>query len=451
MSQRRATPSIHSVTVINPSSGEILKEHDIYIEKGIITSIEPSKQGRATKGLDATGLFAIPGLIDSHVHSLGFQDEDIPGIFDLRWMFRQQTKNLVAYLRSGVTTIRDMGSALYLIRNKSRNSAQLKILAPRILYAGPLFTVPQGYPHYLPHLPFFLEWITGPVRIDLKEKNGASQVEMQLEKVVAAGASCIKVGYQSEKYDENHTEIPIITVPLLDRLVRCAHKYRRPVAIHHAFRKDLQNLLASEIPFDSLEHLTTDAELSNEEVATIVQRGIPVSTTLSTYGIIHHVDELEALINLEPERFEPKPIRFFQHMYDAVRSDGIPMRNMTKEYLKTALGFMSRNLRKLMTAGGRIVFATDTGIMSPPGCPSWELKDMVRAGMKPLDALKAATSIAADVIGMPELGRLEPNTVADIVLLHKNPLENVEAVGDVAAVIRDGFLVYETSKPIKVA
>jgi len=442
---------IRSATVINPSSGEVLKDHDICIENGIITNIEPSKQGGAPNGFDATGLFALPGLIDSHVHSLGFLDEAIPGILDLRWMFRQQTRNLTAYLHSGVTTIRDMGSALYLIRSKSRESAHLKIEAPRILYAGPLFTVPKGYPHYLPHLPFFLEWITGPVRIDLKEKDGTSQTETQVERVVAAGASCIKVGYQSGKYDEVHTEIPIITIPLLDRLVKYAHKHHRPVAIHHTFRKDLQMLLSSDIPFDSLEHLTTDEDLSNDEVRTIVQRGIPVSTTLSTYGIIHHVDELEALIHQEPERFEQKPIRFFQQMYDAVRSDGNPMRNMTKEYLKTARGFMSTNLRKLMNAGGKIVFATDTGIMSPPGCPSWELKDMVRAGMKPLETLKAATSIAADVIGMPELGRLESNKVADIVLLHKNPLENVEAVGAVAAVIRDGFLVYETPKTIKTA
>lgn len=448
MIRARAVPIIHSATVINPSSGEVLKDHDIYIEHGIITKIAPSTQGTAQKGLDATGLFAMPGLIDSHVHSLGFLDEDIPGIFDLRWMFRQQSRNLAAYLRSGVTTIRDMGSALYLIQSKSRNSARLKIEAPRILYAGPLFTVPKGYPHYLPHLPFFLEWITGPVRIDLEEKRGERQVEMQVEKVVVAGASCIKVGYQSAKYDEAHTTIPIIATSLLDKLVKCAHKYGRPVAIHHTFRKDLQILLASDIPFDSLEHLTTDEELSNDEVANIVQRGIPVSTTLSTYGIIHHIDELEALIHLEPDRFEQKPTRFFQRMYDAVRSDGSPMQNMTKEYLKTALGFMSRNLKKLMTAGGKIVFATDTGIMSPPGCPSWELEDMVRAGLKPLEALKAATSIAADVIGMPELGRLETNKVADIVLLHKNPLENIEAIRDVTAVIRDGFLVYDYPQKI---
>ena len=57
--------------------------------------------------------------------------------------------------------------------------------------------------------------------------------------------------------------------------------------------------------------------------------------------------------------------------------------------------------------------------------------------------LKSATSIAADVVQMPELGRLEPSKIADIVLLNENPLKNIEAVGDVAAVIRNGKLLYK--------
>jgi len=80
---------IKSVSAINPESGEIFENYDIGIDKGRISALEPSQTTVEPEGLDGTGLFAIPGLIDSHVHSLGFLDEDIPGILDLRWMFRQ--------------------------------------------------------------------------------------------------------------------------------------------------------------------------------------------------------------------------------------------------------------------------------------------------------------------------------------------------------------------------
>ncbi len=439
----RKIESIRSLTVINPESGALLKDYDIEIDRGIISAIEPSK--RTSSGdVDGTGLFAIPGLIDTHVHSLGFLDEKIPGVLDIRWLFRQQRKNLAAYLRSGVTTIRDMGSALNLIRRKRRQAAQLKIEAPRMLYAGPIFTVPKGYPYYVPNMPIFLRWFTGPIRIDLKPTQSEKQVKDFVDKVAAGGARCIKVGYQSAKYDKERSEIPLIPLSLLRLIVERAHLFRLPVAIHHTFRRDLQNLLdASDIKFDSLEHLTTDEYLTNEDVKRIAQRGIPVSTTLMTYGILNHVAELELLIKQHPERFERKPIEFFQHMCEATRSGDEPMQTMTRAYLESNLKFMSANLKKLFDAGVKIVFATDTGIMSPPGCPHWELKDIIRAGMPPVEALKAATSLAADIIGMPELGRLEVNKIADILLLRKNPLDDIEAVGDVATVIRDGYLVYE--------
>ena len=110
---------------------------------------------------------------------------------------------------------------------------------------------------------------------------------------------------------------------------------------------------------------------------------------------------------------------------------------------------MSANLKKLFDAGVQIAYATDTGIMTPTGVPHWELNDMVKAGMTPLDALRSATNVAADVIGIPDLGRIEKRRIADIVLLCENPLDNIDAIGHVAAVIRDGYMVHKTSKSEK--
>lgn len=431
---------IHSVAVLNPETGEPIEDCDIEIVNGIIFSITISKGTPPEEYLDGSGLYAIPGLIDTHVHSLGFLNEDIPNIFDLRWIFRQQRNNLAYYLRSGVTTIRDMGSATKLIRSYSRRAAKFKIQSPRIIYAGPMFTIKNAYPHYVPPGPFYIRWFAGLIRVDCKDETHAQQM---VDKTVAAGARCIKVMYQSEEYDDEHTKIPIIPLSVVRAIVERAHFHNIPVGIHHTFRKDLQQLLETDIPFDSLEHLTTDEHLNNEEIKNLVQRGVSNSTTLMTYGIVYHVDELEALVQQEPERFEKKSLEYLQQMCKAIRSGGQPVSLMSRNYMNSAPKFMSANLKKLSEAGVKIVYATDSGIMTPSGVPHWELKDMVQAGMSNLDALKAVTCIAADVIDRPELGRLEPNKIADIVLLRANPLDDLEAIRDVAAVIRDGYLVHK--------
>ncbi|NVM29587.1 MAG: amidohydrolase family protein [Candidatus Helarchaeota archaeon] len=439
----REIKGIHSVTIINPESGEAIEDCDIQIEKGIIFSIKLSKGTPPEDYLNGTGLYAIPGLIDTHVHSLGFVNEDLPSIFDLRWIFRQQRNNLAYYLRSGVTTIRDMGSATKLIRSYSRRAARFKIQSPRIIYAGPMFTVKGGYPHYVPRVPFYIRWFAGLIRIDCKNEKHAQEM---VDKVVAAGARIIKVMYQSEEYDDERTKIPIISLSIIRAIVERAHFHNIPVGIHHTYRKDLQELLKTDIPFDSLEHLTTDEHLSDGEIKNLVQRGVSNSTTFTAYSFVYHGDELEALIQQEPKRFEKKSIQFLQKMCQAIRSGGEPLRIMSRNYLNSAPKFMRANLKKSLDAGVKIVYATDSGISVPSGIPHWELKDMVQAGMTNLDALKAATCVAADVIDMPELGRLEPNKIADIVLLRGNPLEKIETVKDVAAVIRDGYLVHDEIK-----
>ncbi len=443
----RKIKAIKSVTVINPEKGEILEDHDIIIEKDRISGIKPSKKTIDSNDLDVldgTGLHAIPGIIDSHVHALGFLHDEVPGLFDLGWVMRQQKKNLTWYLRGGVTTVRDMTSTLKLIRSKSKKAAGFKIESPRILYAGPMFTVPDGYPYFIPKLPFIIKWISGPVRVDLKKSNGMAQARKMVDKVAAAGAHCIKIGYQSAKYDDEQTEIPIISFDLIRTIIERAKRHGLPVAIHHVYRRDLQQLLQADIIFDSLEHLTIDEPLSNNELAELARRNIPVSTTLMTYGIKDHLDRLEFLLDNEPDRFEKKPLEFLKRACKGMRTGTEVTRHIGIKCIQTGSDFMRQNLSKLHDAGVKIVYGTDSGgAITPTGLPHWEMMDMVRAGMTPLEVLRSATSMAADVVGIPELGRLNEGAIADIVLLKENPLKNIGAVGKVAKVIRSGMLVHE--------
>ena len=445
MSLEKEVNKIKSITVINPESSEILENHDIIIKNGRIESIETSKSNTTDKGLEGNNLYALPGLIDSHVHCLSFLHEEVPNLFDLGWVLRQQHKNLSAYIQSGVTTIRDMGSTLKLIRKRSQKAIEFKIESPKILYAGPLFTVPQGYPYFIEKIPKIIEWIAGPLRIDLKGVNSETQARTKVDMVAKMGASCIKIAYQSVKYDDDNSEIPIIPISVIRVIVDQAHKHKLPVAIHCCYRKDFQELLEiPDIPYDSQEHLVIDEPLSNNEIKRFAERNIPISTTLMTYGVIDHVDKLDYLINNEPERFEKKPLEFLHRSVKKLRSGEEVSFFIGRRCIDTGSKFMRENLKKFKDAGVTIVCATDSaGAITPAGRIYWELLDMVRAGMTPMEALNTATSIAADVIGFPELGRLKKGAIADIALFEKNPLEDIENISKVAAVIRDGCLIYK--------
>jgi len=416
LSLKNSVDSVDSVTVIDPESGNVLEKHDIKIKNGQISSIEPSDNTVEKNELDGSNLYALPGLIDAHVHALSFLYEEVPGLFDLRWVFRQQKKNLSGYIGGGITTVRDLGSALKLIKKTSIKASQFKIESPRIYYAGPIFTVPNGYPYFIDKVSPLVTMIAGPIKIEISKSQGASYARKMIDKCIAAGASVIKVAYQSVKYDNALTEIPIISLDLLRVIVDHAHKRNVPVAIHCCYRRDFQNLLSvPDIQFDSLEHLTIDEALSKDEIKQFADRNIPISTTLMTYGMIDHVERYEQLLSEEPERFEKKPLNFLRSAHEKLRTGQLAdISNYVGEtVLTTGSKYMIENLKNLHAAGVKIIMGTDSaGAVTPPGCPHWELIDMVRAGMKPLDALRSASCNAADIIGNPNLGRLKVGKTA---------------------------------------
>ena len=90
-------------------------------------------------------------------------------------------------------------------------------------------------------------------------------------------------------------------------------------------------------------------------------------------------------------------------------------------------------------AGVQIALGTDAGGgAARHGRIAREAELMVECGMEPLDALIAATSNAANLIGEDERGTIEEGKIADLVLLDANPLENISALRLIAAVFQGG-------------
>lgn len=100
------------------------------------------------------------------------------------------------------------------------------------------------------------------------------------------------------------------------------------------------------------------------------------------------------------------------------------------------------NLGRFVAAGGRVVYGTDMGNTGPPlGIDPEELRLMVEAGMTSLEALAAATSGAADYLGLRDRGRIAPGAAADLVLVEGDPSRNFEALAQPLLVMREGRAV----------
>lgn len=113
--------------------------------------------------------------------------------------------------------------------------------------------------------------------------------------------------------------------------------------------------------------------------------------------------------------------------------------------IRYRISITGRNVEKAYPAGVKIAFGTDAGV-SKHGRNADEFELMVKHGMPPAEAIKAATTNAADLLGLSqEIGTLEPGKRADIIAVGGDPLTDVTTLKQVAFVMKDGRVV----KPLK--
>ena len=105
--------------------------------------------------------------------------------------------------------------------------------------------------------------------------------------------------------------------------------------------------------------------------------------------------------------------------------------------------------RRLFERGVRMIVGTDGGLLAGPGLTlKEEFAELGKAGIGALDILKMATVNAAEYLDrLNDMGTVEPGRYADLVVLHSNPLERVENLHDIAAVVRAG--VYHSRQSLE--
>ena len=391
-------------TVIDGTGAAPKPNQTVVVSGGRIAAIGDSADVSIpsdARSIDATGQFLIPGLWDLHVHTR------YEGIDHLRLL-----------LVNGITTARDMAgpwSHLSEIKRWQDEIARGERIGPRLLAAGPLLDGP-GSP-----------WSHAAVVANPEE--GRSVVR----RLRAEGADFVKVygRLSRESFFAIADEAKSVGLPFVGHVPRALSV----TEASNAGQRSVAHLtgMLLRCPDGEEELLLNPSKL--EELALLLRRnGTSVVPTLSNArrGLgwaRQHQDVMEA----DRLRYVPEAYR---------RSW---MRAQAPSVECAAISFeKSVELVGLLHAHGVSILA-GTDVVKPFFVPGFSLHDelslLVGAGLSEIEAIQAATRNAARFAGMDDVGTIERDMVADLLVLDADPLENIDNTRTIAAVVSAGRLI----------
>ncbi len=324
--------------------------------------------------IDVAGATILPGFINAHVHA-GYN-----------------AANLKAWAQGGVTAVRDLGVAPWDDAFARRDALLADPANARLVAAGPLVTVPGGYP--------MVPWGMAGLAV-ASPQDAISQTNRLLD----AGADIIKIALDSG--GSFGRQIPILSPQEAAAIVQTAHARGARVSAHVLQTADLARALDAGV--DDIAHMVEDA-LTDALIGRMVAAGTYWVPTL----------ELWQRVGLSQQARLPgkQPVT---------------------------------NLGRFVAAGGLVALGTDYADYAAEfdlGMPVTEIELMAEAGMTPMQIIVAATKNAATVCGLDrELGTLEPGKLADVLVVDGDPLTDVHALTQTRLVLRDGVIIMQKAAP----
>jgi imidazolonepropionase-like amidohydrolase len=353
------------------------------------------------------GITVLPGLIDTHTHIFLQGEDPAEGGYDIQLLkhpssFRAARATVSARraLEQGFTTLRDVeteGAGYGDVGIKEAINAGY-IPGPRLFVVTRAISVTGGYPleGYNPDVPL-------PKGAQLGD--GAVELRKITREQLDNGADWIKVYMTHRSWADKEGRLvsqPTLTLEEIKAVTDEAHNWgwpRRRVACHAYGGVGLHRALDGGC--DSIEH---GLDLDDSAVAQMVKQGTWYVPTLGVY-------------------------------YE----DNAPEETPEGKRDKARVNAHEVSFKKALKAGVKIAFGTDMGGLPWTKPIADEFGQMVKFGMSPMDAIKSATSRAAELLEMQgELGVIAPGALADVVAVQGDPLKNVEALKDVTFVMKDG-------------
>ena len=358
----------------------------------------------------------LPGFIDAHTHLTMMYSEDYkqerldPLEKTIAERALDASVNARVTLLAGVTTVRDVGSLDYLdvgLRNAIRNG---KVPGPRMLVTVHALSATGGHCDFSQG---FREGLFGHESGPLEGVvNGADQARYAVRLDHKYGADMIKVcatgGVLSPTDD---VDTPQLTQEELNAIVDEAHALWRKTAAHAHGAEGAKRAIRAGI--DSIEHGTF---LDDEALDMMKQRGtFLVPTLMASQGLQERIDK------------------------------GIYIPPAILAKAKAAIASIHQTFQRALAKGVKIGLGTDAAVY-PHGRNLEEFHQMTDLGMKPIDALKAGTSMDAELLGLADkIGTLEAGKIADVVAVPGDPVQNIRQTEHVFFVMKEG-VIYKNEK-----
>ena len=381
-----------------------------------IQSVGPAQSTQIPKGatvIDLSHATVLPGLIDCHVHLDSRADR-----YDEIYRFKD-TPFSAAFaavvharktLEAGFTSVRDVGSLPFLAVDLRNSINEGLVPGPRIVASGPPITITGGHGdlnNYSPQTRVSMF----PEERDFQIADGVDQVRHVVRAQVKYGVDVIKIlatGGVLSKGDSPGA--PQFSLEELKVAAEEAHMAGRKIAAHAHGTQGIENAILAGI--DSIEH----ASLIDDE-------GIRLAKERGVYLVMDIYND---------DYIRGKAVEF-----------GLPKENVEKEKM---VGELQReNFQKAVKAGVKMAFGTDAGVY-PHGDNAKQFAYMVKYGMTPAQAIRAATSSAADLIGRAkDVGTVEAGKYADLIAVSGDPLKDVRVLENVGFVMKGG-VVYKTGQ-----
>lgn len=381
-----STTVVRAAKLFDPTSAKWIEKPIVIISDEKIISVgTDEKVPQGAKVIDLGDVTLLPGLIDAHTHITYHFDES--GLFGASGdaspavTLKYAEENARKTLDAGFTTIRNLGAGQRVdiqLRDEVNNG---KVVGPRMLVSGQPFT------------PDILSGASKTERLEIIQEFVGTRI--------AEGADVIKIFEGVGSFGS-----ALLSPEEIRVAVDIAHRAGKKVAVHA--HEAAAVIAAVKGGCDSIEHGTF---MNDEAIQLMVKNRVPLVPTI--YLPTHYLSHKKQFV------FEDSTWTFFERL-----------RAVNQE-----------NLKRAKRAGVRVVSGSDA-VAGVHGQNAEEPVWLVKAGLSPVEVLKAATIDAAELLGLTgQVGEIKPGAFADIIAVRGDPTKDINVLERVAFVMKSGTVI----------